>query len=134
MFLFVSHGFEIAPVLVVLRSERPSELSWRARHGGKKTRAMIVNKDNLILREIPMHLGVPRNYLLVGNPVISVPSRSVGFAFSMIFMFVIGAPAPGWYNRIAIEVGSWIAGWFWEQSAYSCLAVPFGRTKTVFTA
>ena len=30
----ISH--EIAPVLPILRIERPSELSWRARHGGKK--------------------------------------------------------------------------------------------------
>ena len=33
-----SHDFEIAPVLPMLRIERPSELSWRARHGVKKKR------------------------------------------------------------------------------------------------
>ena len=31
-----SQDFEIAPVLPMLRIERPSELSWRARHGVKK--------------------------------------------------------------------------------------------------
>ena len=35
-FLLVSHDFEIAPVLSMLRIERPSELSWRARQGEKK--------------------------------------------------------------------------------------------------
>ena len=44
-FLLVSHDFEIAPVLAMLCIERPSGLSWLARHGGKKscnTPAVIV--------------------------------------------------------------------------------------------
>ena len=37
--LFVPHGLEVTPVVceVVCEVERPSELSWRARHGRKKT-------------------------------------------------------------------------------------------------
>ena len=37
--LFVPHGLEVTPVVckVVCEVERPSELSWRARHGRKKS-------------------------------------------------------------------------------------------------
>ena len=37
-FVWIPHGHEITPVVcdVVCEVERPSELSWRARHGRKK--------------------------------------------------------------------------------------------------
>ena len=50
VWFFVSHVFEIAPVLPMFRIERPSELSWRVRHGEKKGCCLMTDKASPLVR------------------------------------------------------------------------------------